>query len=215
MTYPNTAAVATFRPTAARAIYLRFSGRLDPVLDVAAGFGGRLLGALATERQYVGIEPSGRTVAGLRRMEQMLRELGLIRVHPVVKHASAEMALAGLPSASFPLVFSSPPYFSRERYADEPSQSFRRYPTYESWRDGFLTHVIAEAHRLLERNGRLVLNVSDPFGLPIVRDTMDIARRAFRLERVCFLRLGRLPYRRTLTSAPFKLEPILVLQKRS
>ncbi len=36
------------------------------------------------------------------------------------------------------IVYTSPPYFAKERYSDDKEQSFRKFTEYESWRDGFL-----------------------------------------------------------------------------
>ncbi len=214
MTFPNTASAMNFRPTAARAIYGRFSGRDDPVLDFSAGFGGRLLGALSLDRRYAGIEPTLSSVRGMHAMVRMLGRLGCAITQPSLLRGCAEELLPTLPGSSFPLIFTSPPYYSKERYSLDATQSYRRYPTYDHWRRGFLALVIRESHRLLERRGTLILNISNVFGLPIIRDAMEAARTLFRLQAICHLRLGKLPYIRYTTRAPFKLEPLLILRKR-
>ena len=40
------------------------------------------------------------------------------------------------------LCFTSPPYFDTEKYADEPTQSYIKYPSEKEWIDGFLTQTI-------------------------------------------------------------------------
>ncbi len=214
MTYPNTATPSNFRPTAAMAVYQRFSAHCDRVLDFSAGYGGRLLGALAAGREYVGIDAARENVRGMRRMTQALRRLKLTHARPALIHGSAEDVMPALPSKSFSLVFSSPPYFSKERYTKDRHQSWVRYQSYEAWRHGFLRLVIEESRRVLAAGGRLVLNLGDPFGLPIVSDALELARRPLTLEHTCFLRLGQLPYTRTRTRSPFKLEPLLVFIRR-
>jgi tRNA1(Val) A37 N6-methylase TrmN6 len=214
MTYPNTASVSNFRPTAAKAIYGRFVDHEASVLDFSAGFGGRLLGALASGRSYVGIEPDQRNITGMRKTVDILRALDLLDHRPRLLRGCAEDVMPQLPSASFSLVFSSPPYFSRERYTDHATQSYVRFETFEAWTNGFLRIAIRESARVLKARGRLLLNVSDVFGFPIVKESLQLAAPFFRLEHVCFLRLGRLPYIRNASRSPFKREPLLVLQKR-
>lgn len=61
----------TFTPTAAAAIYHKFLPEEGGVVwDMSAGFGGRLLGALACDRvdKYIGTDPNPLSVDGLREM---------------------------------------------------------------------------------------------------------------------------------------------------
>ncbi len=214
MTYPNTAAAVNFRPTAALAIYKRFASDGECVLDFSAGYGGRLVGALAAGCRYVGIEPSSRSVNGMRRMAREFARLGLTTAAPVLLHGCAEDLMPRIEANSFSLIFSSPPYFSKERYTRQRAQSWRRYEGYDHWKKFFLTRVIAESSRLLTPAGLLVMNLGDPFGLPIVRDALSAANSHFEVHQVCFLRLGRLPYIRSTVKSPFKYEPVIVFRKR-
>jgi SAM-dependent methyltransferase len=213
MTYPNTAAAGNFRPTAAFAIYRRFASDGDRVLDFSAGYGGRLFGALAAGCHYVGIEPSSKNVTGMRRMAREFARLKLTTATPMLLRGCAEDVMPSIDKESFSLVFSSPPYFSKERYGRQASQSWRRYAAYDQWKDFFLIPVIAESSRLLKAGGLLVLNLGDPFGLPIVHDALSAASAYFELQRVFFLRLGRLPYIRSTIKSPYKYEPVLVFRK--
>ena len=55
--YTGTQAVSNFRPTAAKLIYEKFGG--DTIWDMSCGWGGRLIGFLASSRKkYIGTEPS-------------------------------------------------------------------------------------------------------------------------------------------------------------
>jgi SAM-dependent methyltransferase len=210
--FSNTVGVSNFRPTVAAAIIQRYSPPGGRVLDFAAGYGGRLLGAQITGRAYYGIDPSISQVKGLTKMVAACRMAG--GTPPaVIRRGAAETLLPRLRSASFDLVFSSPPYFDREKYGSEPEQSFLRYPTLEEWRERFLRRVIDESARLLAPKGHLVLNVSEqPEGLAAT--TLAMARRNFLLNRIWKMRLAKLPYKRSNRSELYKWEPILVFGKR-
>jgi SAM-dependent methyltransferase len=211
--FSNTVGVSNFRPTAAAAIIQRYSPFGGRVLDFAAGYGGRFLGANVTSRCYYGIDASVSQVKGLTKMAYTFRELG--HDSPaVIRRGAAETLLPSLRSATFDLVFTSPPYFDREKYGAEPEQSFRRYPTLEEWRDRFLGRTMEESRRLLIPGGHLVLNVCErPQGIAAM--VLAMARRDFLLEKVWKMRLAKLPYKRLDRSEAYKWEPILVFRKRA
>ena len=58
-------------------------------------------------------------------------------------------------------VFTSPPYFNREQYSQDDTQSFKAYREYPSWRDGFLIPTLQTAWDFLAHNRYLCLNIAD------------------------------------------------------
>jgi SAM-dependent methyltransferase len=210
--FSNTVGVSNFRPTAARAIVHRYSPRHGWVLDFSAGYGGRLLGALTLGRHYVGIDPNESQVRGLRSMIQACSPVVSSGGAAKIMTGAAEDLLPDFRSESFDLVFSSPPYFNRERYGVEPEQSFIRFPTLDKWLDGFLRVVLEESARILRRKGWLVLNIGNiPECLPNL--ALQYARPVLRLRKEMNLQLAKLPYKRNGTAEAFKTEPIFVFQK--
>ena len=67
---------------------------------------------------------------------------------------------------SFDLLFTSPPYFKTERYNEggdgEDLQSWKRYDTFEKWRDRFLFKMIENVSICLRKGGKIMLNIVDP-----------------------------------------------------
>jgi len=55
----------------------------------------------------------------------------------------------------------SPPYFNREKYSKDKSQSYLMYPTYPEWRIKFLKGMIDNVHELLIPGGNFYLNISN------------------------------------------------------
>lgn len=212
--FTNTKRVSNFRPTAAKAIYERYSLEGARVLDFCAGFGGRLLGCLVLKRHYVGYEPSQEQFLGLQQMYNAIHELGLTSYDVILRRDCAEDAICKEPGQSFDLVFTSPPYFNRERYSSDSNQSYVRYGDYQAWREHFLRKLIEESWRVLRKRGKLVLNVANIEHAPIAEDTQALAKPYFDLAITYWLRLGRLPYRCGADTSAYHHEPIFVFVKR-
>jgi 16S rRNA G966 N2-methylase RsmD len=205
--------VSNFRPTVAMALLHRYSGTGESILDFSAGYGGRLLGALAVGCKYTGIDPAMAQIDGLRSMTQALESAS----HGSAKviQGCAEEILPKLPSRSFSAVLSSPPYFNNERYSDEVTQSCIRYPAYGQWKDRFLKVAIGESSRILEKNGHLLLNVANTDRFPIATDAEAICRHYFgRPVRILRMLMTVTPSERSrLTGPTYRSEPVYVFKK--
>jgi hypothetical protein len=155
--YSGTQGVSNFRPTVAGAIYDRYCDG-GVVWDMSMGYGGRLLGAIISNvKMYYGNDPCTDTFNGLTRMAKdyagdMSYDLSL---------NGSELGHPNITDGTLDLCFTSPPYFDWERYSDEPTQSFNKFPTKQLWVDGFLTDTIANCKKYLKIGGRLIMNVAD------------------------------------------------------
>ena len=90
-------------------------------------------------------------------------------------------------------VFTSPPYFDFEIYADAATQSCARHPTLARWLDGWLEPVLRKAWAHLAPRGHLALHVCDPrlveplfaiVGARLRGEAPDLARARALIERV-------------------------------
>ena len=212
--FPGAASVSNFRPTISRTIISKYTSRGAAVVDFASGYGGRMLGCLSLERNYIGIEPCYQQVRGLSAMFRSLRKLKLTKSHARVYRGCAEDLLPTMQSNCTPLVFSSPPYYDWERYSDQSSQSFLRYPTYEKWLSGFLQPIISESSRILEKHGHLILNISGKERWPTRSDVQGIAMRSGLVLRKCVpMLLTRIPYLHPRGNGAYKPELLLIFEK--
>jgi len=162
--YSGTQVVSNFRPTAAAALYDIFVDKESPlegteagtVWDPSMGYGGRLLGAIAAGVNYIGTDPCTETYNGLVKIKE---EYG----H---KHLSYKLLKQGsedyvpVPD-SLDFVFTSPPYFGWEQYSDEDTQSFKKFPQEEMWKEKFLKKTIQNAFIGLKPGKHLALNVAN------------------------------------------------------
>lgn len=148
--------VSFFQPKNAFDVYKRFVGALDnpKVWDPSAGFGARLLGfyAACPAGVYYGNEPAQMTyednvalagdLGGALYVAQQGSEFG----HPLIEPESLDF------------VFTSPPYFNKEKYFAEESQAwFGR--TEKEWMKHYLQPTLDKAFAYLKNDGLLVLNV--------------------------------------------------------
>lgn len=211
--FSYTTCVSNFRPTAAKAVYETYSKDGDHILDFSAGYGGRLLGCLPLRRHYTGMDPCSKQINGLRRMVIELQKLTNLEANVTLKKACAEDLLKEMEGESFSLIFSSPPYFDNEKYCNDSSQSYLRYPTYAEWKDSFLNTVITESWRVLKPGGFLVLNVADIYGFALTDDVLRLATQHFKHQCTIKLRLGQKPYLRKHAGEAYRYEPVFIFGK--
>lgn len=152
-----------FRPTVARFIYQRYCPSGGLVWDPCAGYGGRLLGAVAAGVRYVGTDVDEETVQGNLELARFLDRQVDVQCCPAEQFDPPRVDL----------VFTSPPYFDQERYSGRAEQSWKQYGTFETWLEGFLRLVIRKAFRV---SPKLVLNVADVRKNPLVESTKRLAQ---------------------------------------
>ena len=61
----------------------------------------------------------------------------------------------------FDLIFTSPPYFDKEKYDQSDEQSYKKYKDFDSWMENFLFKAIELRTENLKSGGHLVINISD------------------------------------------------------
>ena len=199
---------SNFRPAVAKAVYDYFKPR--DVLDMSAGYGGRLVGFLASscKGNYIGVDPSAKSCRGNR---QIARVFG-------AKHRINIICLPFEDVETLPrvdLAFTSTPYFAKEIYEENnPKQSRERYPEYKSWLKGFLKPMMRKTRMSLNTKGIMALNIADvkigKSKYPLAKDTVRIAEHlGFKLTEqleIAFFGFGK-------GLAKQKTEPIFVFKK--
>ena len=163
--------VATqFKPHVAKCIYLM--NNAEHILDTSCGWGDRLVAFYCTDctKTYYGCDPNENVYESYKKQcieyEKLLgtdtdeidfiedtiningREIHyfecLGKKNVRIYNGCAEDFKLG--DCYFDLLFTSPPYFKTERYNEggdgEDLQSWKRYDTFEKWRDRFLFKMI-------------------------------------------------------------------------
>lgn len=204
---------SNFRPTSAKAIYQTYLQRdAKLVLDPSAGYGGRLLGFLSLQLpgvRYVGVDPSQLTCKGNQKLAKFFDRQNDVEM------LESPFEDVNLGEQVFDFAFTSPPYFKKEIYSEEQTQSCHRYPEYSNWLKHFWRVVFDKVHRHLREDGGLfIVNINDvkirSKVYPLIQDTLRIAEDAgfYLKDRVemIFPMLGKNLVKR-------KTEAVLVFEK--
>jgi hypothetical protein len=218
---------SNFRPTAAIAIYRQFLPKEGGVVwDMSAGYGGRLLGAIACRRvkKYIGTDPASPTMQGL---EAMKAELVPMAVQLGRRHLEVDLHQCGsevhkvrafIKPESLEVCFTSPPYGpGHEKYSNEPTQSYITFPTNDEWMNGFMKQTLANCHYGLKPEGTLVINIAKVTSYPTLHtDFVALAEQnGWRLRKTLTLTLSTIMGTRPrgTKKKKHKLEPIYVFSK--
>jgi hypothetical protein len=213
--------VSNFRPTAAAALFDRFLPEAGGgvVWDMSAGYGGRLLGAIACPKvtKYIGTDPASLTMDGLREMATdvvpLVQRLGYTT--PTIElYLCGSEEFTPAPN-SLSLCATSPPYGPHEKYSDEPTQSYIKFPTREEWLHGFIGATLRNCRIGLKPEGKLIMNIAGVKSYPNLHiDFLALAKASgWVLEDTLHLRLSMGPGTRRGSTETHKLEPIYVFRK--
>jgi hypothetical protein len=134
------------------------------VLDLSAGWGDRLLGAMAAGVDlYQGIDPNPCLHPGYQNMVKTLLKYS---PNPNGKYILIEdgSEKVKITEKDFDLVYTSPPYFDYEKYTSDTRQSHLTFNTQDKWFTDFLQVSITKAVNALRYGGHMVLYFSQERG---------------------------------------------------
>jgi hypothetical protein len=192
-----------FPPLTARYLYERYTEHIKDqdeinIYDPSMGWGGRILGAMAVKDdrniQYIGTDPN--TDHNLPDGSTKYSNLADFyntrtnRANSLFPHTN-KYAIFQLGSevigndpdfqkyrGKLDMVFTSPPYFAKEIYSDDPEQSAHKFDSYDTWRDGFLRPTLKTAVEFLRSDRYLLWNIAncifDNETLPLETDSRNI-----------------------------------------
>jgi hypothetical protein len=198
--------VSNFRPTAASAIYDTYMKRGETTWDMCAGYGGRLLGAIKSNMNYVGTDPDILTFCGLHSLAV-----------DYARNISVELVNKGCevwcpPRNTIDFAFTSPPYFNTEKYSDSDTQSYVKYPDYKRWIDGFLGSMARNVNVSL-RGSYCAINVCNTkTAKTLEADTVRVfCENGFKLEDELKLSLSKFSTKND--PSKYKYEPVFIFKR--
>ena len=148
---------AQYPPAVAKSLYNLFEAK--DVLDFSMGWGDRLAGFHASNAEsYTGIDPNQEVFDNYPRQNE------LYETYKKTEFIKAPAEDVDLSKRKFDMVYTSPPYFHVERYADDETQSWKRYGNdIDSWLDGFLYPTLNYSWEALEDGGTMIINIADVY----------------------------------------------------
>lgn len=155
--------VATnFHAMKAKALYERYCPKNGVIYDFACGFSGRMLGALSSKNnyKYFGVEPNTETFNGLNVLGKYIEKAtGREKIFKIHCQGSEDYRTKNPNVADF--AFSSPPYFSLEKYSDEETQCYNKFPNLDDWFEGYVKPTISNIYHILKPNSFYAVNIAD------------------------------------------------------
>ena len=181
----NSYVASQFRPSTAKFLYEVYGA--ETILDTSMGWGDRLAGfwCTPTAKEYVGFDPNPNTF-------EIYKEQCLY-YHKLLGGGSFQTVWIGSdtcweflsdkkrvrifrePSEDvdwcrwqdyFDFMFTSPPYFSVEKYNEggenEDDQSWKRYDTFDKWKYDFFIPTALKTWSSIKDNGFMCINITEP-----------------------------------------------------
>ena len=156
-----------FKPNVAKVLYDKLESK--SILDFSAGWGDRLAGFYGSEtgKFYLGIDPRKENHP-IYQNQKDFYDKHRNRFFEVDKYCEFREAAAEDVDFSdyenmFDTVFTSPPYFSVERYSYDDTQSWVRYKDIKDWNEKFLQKTIENLWVSVKSGGYLCVNISDVY----------------------------------------------------
>jgi hypothetical protein len=158
------ASVTKYRAGMAKFIVSRYSAKR--VLDPCIGWGGRMIGSLAADAEYIGCDPDLNTFQGLQGILQDIDKSAQLYNSP------AESILPTLETGSVDMILTSPPYYNLELYTSG-DQSVKENMSWESWVSNWLRPLVLQCLRVLKPDGTSCWSVKN-FKHPLADVVRDI-----------------------------------------
>ena len=150
-----------FKPNVAKTIYQMTNAKR--VLDTSCGWGDRLAGFFTSDaEEYIGCDPNPNTFKQYLKQVETYNSF-LSKPKKVTLYNCGAEDLPWDKIDNIDCAFTSPPYFSTERYNEggekEENQSWFKFDEYSKWRDDFYLPV---AQKSFERSKHMFVNIMDP-----------------------------------------------------
>lgn len=213
-----------FRPAAAKAIYDHF--KASHVLDFSMGWGDRLAAAHASKyvQKYIGFDPNLSLNKGY--FDQIgeynklnIPDRGGMRFFTPIPACAEDESLVFLQD-KYDLIFTSPPYFDKEKYDQSKFQSYVKYKKFDVWMKEFLYKTIDLRCKNLISGGHLVINISDIYTRKKLYPICDLmndyitSTGLFEYVGAMGLRMPKRPMSKSSNSEGIYGEPIWIWKKK-
>ena len=166
--YNNSKLCSNFPVTVAQEVYRYFKAK--KVLDFSAGWGDRLIAALAYGCEYTGVDPNKDMINKYAAMIDFFS--ADFEKYNVYTQGFEDFIVV----EKYDLVFTSPPFFDLEVYSDDQTQSIKKFPSLEEWKKNFMFMSVKKSKQSLIKGGHLALYISDFNKTKYVKDIINYAK---------------------------------------
>lgn len=156
--YKNVKECTQFKPSLYLALIKKFNAK--KILDFSAGWGDRLIGAIAGDVDlYIACDPNINLKSG---HDAIIDYFKKDREKYKVIYSPFQTAKIDH-EIKFDLICTSPPFFDFEIYTNQPGQSAIDFPKYNDWMIDFMFTSLAKSWMHLEDNGILAIHITDVY----------------------------------------------------
>lgn len=170
-----------FKPSVAKCIYDMY--KAENILDFSAGWGDRLAGFYASNygKFYLGIDPNTNNLPLYKKQAKFYEKhigpfFSTKKTSKFICKPAEDFDYKGYDNF-FDMCFTSPPYFDKERYSHDETQSWKRYRNIDRWNEDFLQCTLNKVWTTLKKDGLLLVNISDVYSFDVrnrVKHWMEI-----------------------------------------
>jgi hypothetical protein len=150
--YSRCGGIVAFKPLIAKYLYKLYDPKC--VLDFCAGWGGRCLGAMACDIDYIGIDTNYTLKNDYDKMIAKFEHKSKVSMQFL------DSSTVDFKQYDYDMVFTSPPYFIDGSCSQEQYENMPKYKDRKDFNERFLFRVIINAWNGLKSGGHFCLNVS-------------------------------------------------------
>jgi len=157
---------AQFKPSVAKALYEMYNAKT--ILDFSMGWGDRLAGFYSADctEHYVGLDPRKENHPFYKKQKEFYTKNSSFFENKKKTDfyvSPAEDFDYSNYTNYFDIVFTSPPYFSVERYSYDDTQSWVRYKDINKWNKDFLHKTLEKIIPTVKKSGIIAINIADVY----------------------------------------------------
>lgn len=143
--------ISQFKPIQAKYIYCKYKPKI--ILDFSAGWGGRCLGAMSLNIDYIGFDINKSLKTPYKQMINFYSHDSKVNIY------FTDSSKVDYSKFKYDMVFTSPPYFDEKRKAIETYEYMPNYKDKEDFNNKFFFPVVENTYKYLDKNGIYALNI--------------------------------------------------------
>lgn len=163
-----------YRPHFAKQITEMTGKKRGTLFDPCMGWGGRMLGTIANDWNYISCDPNTETYNNVNHILNFIKQKSILDFPEVILHNIPAENFDFQNQSKVDVVLTSPPYFNLEVYNQDENQSYNKYNNYDLWRDNWYVPLIQNCLSILKDDGISAWNVMNTKKIDLVGDMIKV-----------------------------------------